>query len=341
MKTMKKYINFRILLFAVLMMILSCDSNTTEDEPIVGTDDYPLATFVVQGESVDETGGGVVTVDITFDKPIDRGVTFSGTQVGGDAVENEDYIINSVIVEAYSTSAQMTIVIYEDEIPEGDETLSIQVDRPSLANKYLINPDSDLPLINITISNYESDVLDLSFDWETGIPYAGDTYGACANIDLDIFISEAAGFDITDPWASTLFGVAATGDCPEEASMTFEDYPDGTYVAWSELWENGFYGLDTNTDVPITTRATRAGVFSSVIDQDESQWMNSDDAGVVEGADTWGIILYIKVEAGIWTVIDYDGETQGSGKTANLGKARTPRPIHLNKTSEKTKGLVK
>lgn len=339
---MKKYINFKILLFAVLLMILSCDTNTTEDEPIVGTDNYPLATFVVNGTSVDETGGGVVTVDITFDKPIDRGVTFSGTQVGGDAIENEDYIINSVIVEPYSTSAQMTIVIYEDEIPEGDETLVIQVDRPSLANKYLINPDSELPLISITISNYVSNSLDLSFDWETGIPFGGLTYSACANIDLDIGVSTAEGFDINDPWA-TFIGEwqGFTGNCPEEISMSLEDYPDGTYVFWTDLWSNGFFGLDTDTDVPITTRATRAGVFSQQVDQDESQWMNSDDAGFVEDGVFNGEILRVKVENGVFTVINYDGDEEASGKVAS-GKIKTPRPVNPNKIDYvKTKGLVK
>ena len=121
----------------------------------------------------------------------------------------------------------------------------------------------------------------MSFDWEIGIDYQGVTYGTCANVDIDIFIADAEGFDINDPWA-TFNDVmyAATGDCPEVMAFTPDNIPDGSYILFSELWANEFGGLGTNTPMPIRASFVRAGVFEVVYEQDASQAFNSDTPGV-------------------------------------------------------------
>ena len=219
------------------------------------------------------------------------------------------------------------IMIHNDLEVESAETLSLTIESgPSLANKYLVNPSSTYPSASLTINNFESDDLTMSFDWERGIDFGGVTYGACANIDLDIFVSNAAGFDINDPWA-TFNGTdyAATGDCPEAFDWIMSDWGDGDYVIWHEVWDNGFSGLGTNTLVPITASMTRAGVFSATVVQDDSQAMNSDNDGEAQDlpTDTHGVIAQVSVSGGIYTISDYNGAVLASGKT-NSRKTKKP-----------------
>ncbi|MCD6544309.1 MAG: hypothetical protein J7K34_07345 [Flavobacteriaceae bacterium] len=342
---MKKYINFKaIALLALLVVIgVSCDTAQQDIEPIVSTDNYPIATFVVSDPIVSEAGGAMVTVDITFDKPIDRSVSFSGVKVAGSATEHEDFEIHGAIVPAFSTSAQLVIEIFEDTEPEGVETIQIQIDRPSLASKYLINPISDLPLIDIEIKNYVSDVLDMVFDFDVDLIYNGDAYSSCSyGVDLDMFVSNAAGFDINDPWA-TFNGTnyAATGDCPEEFGMDMAAWGDGEYIIWHELWDNVNAGLWEDKPVNITTTFVRAGVFTKTIVQDDTQAMNSNDLGEAQGGtNTHGFIAKVVIGDGKFTISDYNGDEVISGKLPS-NKVKTIRPAYLNNKPANTGKLLK
>jgi len=305
-----------LMLVALMITFLSCDSDEQDVSPIVSTDNYPLATFVVSETNISESGGTLVTVDITFDKMIDRGVTFSGTQVGGTAVEHEDFEIHSAIVQPYSTSAQLIIEILEDATPEDTETLEIQIDRPSLANAYLINPDSQLPKVSINIENFESENLNMIFDWERGIDLFGTTYPTCGNVDLDIFAFDGDGNFVG--W------VAATGDCPETLTLTPADYPDGKYIFYHDLWSNGFAGYGTNTLVPITTTIEQPGVFSDSAVQDDSQAMNSDMFGADDTPSVGhnGFVVTIIVSNGTYTI-----DTSNPASKATIDKLKSmPRP---------------
>jgi len=342
---MKKYINFKFLfLSAILVMALSCSTNEQDVEPIIGFDNYPLATFDVSDTDIPEAGGGFVTVDIAFDKMIDRGVSFDFEQVGGTAVEHEDYEIHDAIVQPYSDTAQLVVEILEDATPEDVETLDLQVIRPSLASKYLIHPDSELPLVHITIENYVSDALDMSFNFDVDLIYGGDAYSSCTyGVDLDMFVSNAAGFDINDPWA-TFNGTnyAATGDCPEDFDMDMEAWGDGEYIIWHELWDNVNAGLWEDQKVPITTTFQRAGVFTETLVQDDSQAMNSNDLGEAQGGtNTHGIIAKVVIADGKFTISDYNGDEVISGKLSS-NKVKTPRPAYLNNNkSARSNRLVK
>ena len=333
---MKNILNLKtIALLALLVVIgVSCDTAQQDIEPIVSTDNYPIATFVVSDPIVSEAGGAMVTVDITFDKPIDRSVSFSGVKVAGSATEHEDFEIHGAIVPAFSKSAQLVIEIFEDTEPEDVETIQIQIDRPSLASKYLINPISDLPLIDIEIKNYVSESIDITFDWATALMYDGDAYSSCTYVDLDIFVSDAAGFDINDPWATfNGTGYAATGDCPEVLNMDKADWGDGEYIIWHELYGSEYYFLWEEKPVPITTTFLRAGVFSETIVQDDSQAILSTDPGDVEGGTSInGYIAKVTIAGDTYTITAENGDEIISGKLSS-NKVRTPRPANLNKTN--------
>ncbi len=188
---------------------------------------------------VNEGNEPVLTYTVTFDKPIDRPIDFVLVQTGGDATLHEDFDFVNSSVAAFDTSAELQVVIYNDEIIEGSETLTFEIQKgSSLANRYLLNPANEFPdPITITINNYVWDELRVSFAWDKEIMVEGEALSTCDYVDLDIFVSDAATFDITDPWSSfNATDYAASADCPETLTMDFDTWGDGEYVLWHEVY---------------------------------------------------------------------------------------------------------
>jgi hypothetical protein len=328
---MKIYIKLKLIIFAAFMLIIGVSCDEEQDvSPVQGTDDYPVATFQVGATTVNEGGGAVVPITVTIDKALTKGVAFDAEVTGGTATLHDDFDISNATIPPFFNSATIEVLIHEDLVPEGSETIELQIIASSLANKFLLNPSTVFPTVSITIENYVSPALDMTFDWETGIPYEGDTYSACTNVDLDVFVSDAAGFDIADPWATfNDTNYAASGDCPEHFDMDMNEWGDGEYIIWHENWSNGFAGLDTNTLVPITATMVRAGVFTQVVVQDDSQALNSDWGGEDDEVpfNTHGFIAKVTIANGEFTITDYSGTDLVTGK-APVGK-KTPRPASV------------
>ena len=324
---MKNYIK-HIFLGVLAIVFWSCDETTIE--PLQSTENYPVATFQIGTTTVNEAGGAVVPITITLDKMLTYGVTFGAEVTGGTATLHEDFDFSNVTLAAYTNQATFNVEIHEDIEPESTETVDLQITLPSLANRYFLNPSTVLPAVSITIENYISDELEMSFDWDRDIVYDGTAYGACANIDLDVFVSDAAGFDIADPWATwNGTNYAASGDCPEEFGMDMAAWGDGEYIIWHENWFNEFAGLGTNTLVPITATFVRAGAFSQVVVQDDSQALNSDNGGEDNDTpfETHGFIAKVTIANGKFTITNYAGTDLVTGKIPT-GK-KTPRPAEV------------
>ena len=162
------------MLTAILtVFMVGCDAEAPKQDaaPIIGTDSYPTATFVLTGgtTTVNEKSNPVFTYTITFDKPTNRDIDFSFVVLSGNATEHDDYDVVNATVPAFGTTATMKVMIYKDAIVEGTETLSLGIESgPSLANKYLVNPSTVFPTLNLTIQ-----------DWIfcTWILETSDTYG--------------------------------------------------------------------------------------------------------------------------------------------------------------------
>ncbi|UFH35823.1 hypothetical protein [Flavobacterium acetivorans] len=323
---MKKYIKFKLFISLAFLALIavSCDDKN-DPEPIISTEDYPTATFSVSNTTVNEKDG-LVTVTITTDKMLTRGITFSAEQTGGTAVLHEDYDIVEATIAPYSKEAKLLVKFYGDIIPEVAKTLQIQITTPSLANRYFLNPTTVLPSYNITINNYVSNTLDISFAWNKDI----DGYDTGSNIDFDIFVADAAGYDNNDPWATyNDTDYAATGDHPEVLSMNLADWPDGEYILFHDLYQNGFYGYGAaaNVTVPIVATFVRAGSFSTVVTQDPSQSVNAnttngtvDDNNANTGEFHNGFIAKVAISNGKFTVSDYNGAQLASGKLSGIKK---------------------
>lgn len=325
---MKKIFNNSILILALFSLLVSCtntddytgdstqtasnptmdvtlgfDSDITVDEGISGSQDFPFTVNLSEPQIVN------VPVNISM--------------VSGDAVEGEDIVFpHQLVIPRGTTSASGVISIIGDEKPEDTKTATLTIGSGITANVGTLNSET----VNFTILNGKSNFLALTFDWAKDINYAGTDYPTCGNIDFDFLISTSPSIDDALPIYD-----AATGDCPEHLEMSLEDFEDGVYYLIADLWANGFAGLDTNTLVPIHTSYVWAGTpVNGVLEQDDSQILNSDTGGFEEGGSFQGYIAKITIANGTFTV---DGELPALKPSLNKSVLSRPnkaeRPAHL------------
>lgn len=330
---MKKYIKFKLFVAVAFLALttVSCDENNDPD-PIISTEDYPIATFQASATTVNEKDG-TFTVKITTDKMLTRGISFSAEQIGGNLVLHDDYDIVDATIAPFTKEASLVVKFYDDVLPEAAKTLKLQITTPSLANRYLLNPVTVLPSYTITVNNYLSNILDISFGWDKDID--GNDTGS--NIDFDIFVADAAGYNNNNPWATyNDTDYAATGNQPEVLSMDLADWADGEYILFHDLWYNGFYGYGAaaNVTVPIVATFLRAGAFSTVVTQAASQSINAnttngyvDENGDETGDYHNGFIAKVSIANGKFTISDYNGTKVASGRLSGSNKTSRPKSI--------------
>ena len=322
-------------IIALAIVTTSCNLGDQEDFTDASTLKTTSPDILIDGNW--EEGSGIeqdktinFTLILTEPQIVDIHVPVFAS--GGTATEGEDYLINTptVIIPAYSLSASGSISIIADAEPEDQETFSITVGDNTVANT-LFQPKT----YDFVLDNYVSESIEITFDFAVDLIYNGDAYNSCDyGVDLDVFVSDAAGFDINDPWATfNGTGYAATGDCPEVLVMDKADWGDGEYILWHELWDNVNAGLWEDQPVPITSTFVRAGSFTSTIVQDNSQAINSNDLGEAQGGtNTHGYIAKVTIAGDTYTITAENGDEIGSGKMTD--SKRTPRPdLQLDKSS--------
>jgi len=323
-------------ILALALITTSCDLGDQEDLTGLATSKATSPDITIDGNWEDANG-------VEKDQTIDFTLNLSEPQIadihvpvfasGGTATEGEDYVINThtVVIPAYSTSGSGSISIIADTEPEDQETFSITIGDNTVANTVFTPKTYDFVL-----DNYVSESIEITFDFDVDLTFAGDQYSSCTyGVDLDVFVSDAAGFNINDPWA-TFNGTnyAATGDCPEVLVMDKADWGDGEYILWHELWDNVNAGLWDDQSVPITSTFVRAGSFTSTLVQDASQAMMSNDLGEAQGGTaTHGYIAKVTIAGDTYTISNEAGDVIGSGKMVD-SKMMTARPdLQLNKSA--------
>jgi len=348
MNKMKNKVLYKILGLALFVTgMVACDTASQEVEPVVSPDGYPVATFD-DISSVTVTEGDTIFYDISIDKMIDRSITFSFNQTGGTC-DGDDYHVEPAVISPYSKSAQLLIIFNEDYDYDATETLSGTIGAFSIADRYLLNPSVVNPTLDVTVNNYVSDVLSVSLEWSqevtvmeiVEVELTAEEYGneytytvedtvevvvdIADEVDWDIFVCTKEGFE-TNPWAA-LVDMAATGDNPEELEL---DLPDGEYVIFTDLWSNGlvyYYDIvDTELTMPIQSTFTRQGteLIDFTIDQDPSQVpaVTVPGADDVEGGGFNGVICEIHVSGGKYTIVEYDGTSEGPYKSGAAASQR-------------------
>ena len=249
---MRKYFKYKLIgLGLILIGIAACDTAEQEVSPIISPDGKPEATFVlVPGTTITE--GDTIIYTITTDKKIERSMTFSFKQTGGTATDH-DYVVVPGVIEPYTLSTQVIIITANDNVLGDAKTLTGEIGAFSIADRYLLNPSTVNPTPSFTINNYVSPDLMVSFSWDQEILIDGEALNAADNMDWDMFVSVADGFDISNPWASEI-GIydAATGSHPEQ--LTLSGLDDGTYILWADLYASDFAGSTNDSSlIAITT----------------------------------------------------------------------------------------
>ncbi|WP_055435697.1 hypothetical protein [Lacinutrix algicola] len=322
-----KIINKILCLCVVIASFNSCDDYDGTDQI---ADNRPTATatttplVLVEGEA-----GQMVT--ITIDKPTTADSEFRVELVSDSALDELDSDLEHIdsfdspangfqaIIPALQTSVTFEISALQDNISEGVEnkTLRIVANRGQFAS--VVNDAITIPVTITSVSNFT-----MTFGWDNGpVNLFGTDYDVCANTDMDIYLATAAGFDIANPWPNEigLFD-AATGACPEQIVLTEGQLADGDYIIFTDLYENGFAGFGSTTSFAVTASFAKEDLLSAEIVQDASQAFNADSAA----ASFNGVVAKLNINAGIYTLSDYNDVVIASGRSS---RSTVERPAYI------------
>lgn len=357
---MKNNILYKLIGLALLLVIVAaCETADQEVSPTVSPDGYPMVTFTPADTYSALTEGDTVVYTVTTDKMIARSMTFDAKILEGTLDEDDIEVIPGVLAP-YTTSTTIKVIFLKDWDVEDTETVKFEFGAFSIADRYLQNQSVVNPTLDLTVANYVSDVVNGYFEWYTEfvvIDYVKDSVLAGWNwvvyddtveidtdtgyeMDFDIGLSDATGFDINDVWSSDIWLGAFSGDNPEEIDI--EGLPNGEYVIWSTLWYN--YAPDDYSAIkdptikaPIVAYFERQGTDMAVeVTQPDSQAPTVDVGGEdADPPDYWeGVICNIIVADGMYTIKEVDGTTSGPWKASAL---RIPRPAKYDKTTVRRK----
>ncbi len=215
---MKTFFKYQI---ATLALAVLAFAGCQEDELTapISPDGYPIATFTTDFSGSEIVEGDTIIYTIKLDKPVDRPITFAvrfdtlQTKGNIDIYDINYELINdepepvSVTIPAYYTEAEIMIIVQADNMPELDENLRLEVGAFLVGERYLLNPKSVNPKLNLTV---KAPGAEFEFGW------------SAEDDDFDMAIVDEAATAVFDGWAG------ATGANPEHTLLT-SDTPDGTY----------------------------------------------------------------------------------------------------------------
>lgn len=295
-------IKYILSIVLVSLLIVGCDAEKASQDPsdIIGTDSYPTPSFSISSGSttVNEGDETVITWDITFDKPSNRAIDFSFVQIGGDATEGEDFELGSATVQPFSTNGQISVTILNDEVIEATETVQLQVQSgPSLANKFLVNPNTQFPAPTITIQNFASDDFKIQLDWDaTYLDADGDPHSLC-DLDLDLEIYNE---DFSGPIATSY------SSCPEAITIPAGALPDGNYWLVPSFWTNaGAVPPAATVQIPAMVTFSKPGVAENTIDL-TGTWDTTTGGNVQGNSDAYLVRYVLNIAGTSYTVTDLD-----------------------------------
>lgn len=199
----------KLLILCVASAIFASCENTEVEDPISPAG-FAVATANYSGSNAVSVEDETVAIDITLSKLIDNGTTFVAEQIGGTAVEGEDFTIGSLTIPAFVQSGQLVINLLDNsEIPEAPKTLKLRVSTPEFVGA-LLNPSSNLPyIVDLTINVNSTEGVTVAFGWNED---QGD--------DLDIVVMNSSGGELR---------YAATAGNPEVGVLVLNSDPDDTY----------------------------------------------------------------------------------------------------------------
>jgi hypothetical protein len=213
---MKKNILYKVLGLALLTVgMIACDTASQDASPVVSPDGYPVATFTLSSTSTTINEGDTLTYTITTNKAIERAITFTPVITLGTATA-DDFTVEPVVLQPYSTEAEMYIIANSDDLPEAtNETFKVEITVAGIAERYLLKPGQVFPSVNLSIANVNDEtLLTLSFAWDTE-----------DDIDMVTWRDRTATSQPLQAWGNG----GATSANPETDKSIWVSDPDGTY----------------------------------------------------------------------------------------------------------------
>ena len=255
-------INSKIKIMGLAFLVgtfAACDTADQEVSPMVSPLDKPMVTFTTDFTG-DATEGDIITYNITFDKPIERSVTFTAVPVDGSA-DDHDYFSEPVVLAPYTKSADLDIQVLADGFPEFAEDVSFDISILGIADKFLVHPDVAFPTFNVAVANYnDPTLLSIGFGWDNDLdmdmvtwsdtptypmePWGTEGAGSGnPEVDHSIWLSDPVGtyyVSLLDWWEGVAFNYTFTLGYPDGTVELIEGSfdPEGTYAedVWLESW---------------------------------------------------------------------------------------------------------
>ncbi|MFN8295548.1 MAG: Calx-beta domain-containing protein [Chitinophagales bacterium] len=307
-----------ITLISSAFLIGSCKKEENKDyskliktDATVSLSGVPAAVIVRE-----DTAGVIISVTASLSEPQIVEVHIPISQISGDATEDEDFSLSTheLVFPANSTEPQtFEVEVLDDDLPETDETFTIQVGDDKTANVNITPVTMD-----VTITNATSLDLDMSFAWNRfyTLKYwdaeGNDTSVSTVNaIDLDFYVFDSLGSAVGNDQ-----GIydAATGSHPENLTLTAPDQ-EGVYVISANLWANiyrllGYGALSLpQGPFPVTTTFSRKGVLEPItLEQDEADAFNTNtEDSENDGASEFRDLFKVDVKPDMFIIYNIDG----------------------------------
>jgi len=247
-----------LILLSVSLGIFSCDSN--DDFAPIDPNGFAVATANYSGPSTVAENEGSITVDVNLSKPSSGATPFTISQVGGTAVEGEDFTLTNLNIPSFNTSGELVVNVIDNPFPQPDRTAILEVSTPEFGTE-LLNPSSNLPYqINLTISDVNStDGVTIGFDWN---------HDHADDLDLTIF----------DDFGNEL-RFLATADVPEIGVLLLNSDPDGTYYVDMQPYSFSEPQIDFNFG--ISTPNGDISEFTGTFDTENLGSYTSDESPVL------------------------------------------------------------
>ena len=244
---MRKYIVYKTIGLAMLAAVIAgCDTASQEPSPVISPDGYPVATFTTDftGTEISECNSIVYT--ITTDKMIDRSVTFR-VIVDTATADDHDWVSDPAVLQPYTTETVLTIDFPAEDIVEATEMMKFEIGVTSLADKYLINPSTVNPVLDLDIVNVnEAGKLTLNLEWFT-------------DDDIDMVTYRVVNPDSITPWGDG----GASSHNPEIDKSIWLDDPVGDYLVCFMYWGAPPFDWVVKAGYPDGTFDTFTGYFDS------------------------------------------------------------------------------
>ncbi|MEE9350541.1 MAG: hypothetical protein V3U80_10875 [Flavobacteriaceae bacterium] len=235
---MKHLLKITIALFITSLFFASCE---TTEEVEMDRNAKPVVNFESSTVTVTEDGTAMITIETAT--PISKPIIFKLVQVGGNAVDGEDYSFGSnyseadygpiggkVVIPAYATSGSVAIEGVTDFMIDNKSAV-FQLESMESMNGIKGAGDK----VTVTIADFTSDDLTINLHWTT------TDHDACDQ-DLDLYLGNAGNADLAHSW----------NDCPESLTLLSTD-ADDVYFISVDLWAPSDFTQGAPGDVPYDT----------------------------------------------------------------------------------------